>query len=97
MKTVQFKKWLCVLKFGQYSNGRTAIELKDSVSGSPVAVATVNVPDVYLEKDEVIIKDYSENEGMLDTLVEAGIVQPTGRKVKSGFVECEVCKLVKNN
>ncbi len=93
--TVQFKKWNCILVLGQYNNGRTAIQLKSSIDGSPVAVATINVPDVYLEKDEVIIKDYSENEGMLDTLVSHGIVEPTGRRVKSGFIECEVCKLVK--
>jgi hypothetical protein len=69
MKTVKFKKWDCVIVYAQYSNGRTAIQLKDDNDGSPVATATINVPDVYLEKDEVIIKDYSENEGMLDTLV----------------------------
>jgi len=94
MKTIQFKKWVCVLKFGQYHNGRTGIELVSEKDGSPVAVATVNIPDVYLDKDEVIIKNYSENEGMLDTLVNAKIVEPTGRKVHTGFVECDVCKLL---
>lgn len=94
-KTIQFKKWNCVLKLGKYDNNdRTAIQLINARDGSPVAVATVNIPDAPLEKDEVIIKNYSENEGMLDALVNAGIVQQTGKKVQSGFVDCDICKLL---
>ncbi len=92
---VQFKKWSCILLFDKYSNNdRTAIELVNEKDGSPVAIATVNIPDVYLEKDEVIIKNYSENNGMIDALIKSGVIEPTGRKVKTGFVECDVCKLL---
>ena len=59
----------------------------------PVATATVNLPDVPLGKNQVLIKNWSENEGMLDALVAAGVVKPTGETVRSGFVEVPVCEL----
>ena len=93
---IKFNQWDCLLlRSSVYGNGRTALVLIDYHDKEPVAVATVNLPHVPLAKDEVIIKDYSENEGMLQALVDAGIVKPTGRMVVSGFVAMEVCKLLK--
>jgi hypothetical protein len=77
-----------------YSNGRTAIELIDAEDNMPYAVATVNLPDVLLAENEVLIKDYSENEGVLDFLVHNKIVRDTGRGVQSGFVWIPVCELL---
>ncbi len=42
---------------------------------------------------EKCLKNWSENEGMLDALVAAGVVKPTGQTVRSGFVEVSVCEL----
>jgi hypothetical protein len=70
-----------------------ALELVDITDGELVAVATTNLPNVHLEEGEVIIKDYSENEGMLDFLLNNHIVERTGKKVNSGFVTMEICKL----
>jgi len=106
MKIVQFKQWNCQLKFEKYANNnRVCISLfnadpmiEDDIewpAGTvPIATATVNISDVTLVEDEVIIKDYSENKGMLNVLVEAGIVSKPDRYIKSGFVECPVCKLL---
>lgn len=80
---------------GQYGNGRTALELIDSTDGEPVMVATVNVPDIPLEENEVIIKDYSENEGVLDCLIKEGIVSKPKRHISTGFVLCPVVDLLK--
>jgi hypothetical protein len=38
-------------------------------------------------------QNYSECEGMLAALTEAGVVQPTGQTVRSGFVDVPVCEL----
>lgn len=66
----------------QYSQSdRLALTLIDTMDGSPVGVATINVPETNLKPNEVVIKDYSENEGLLDVLVSAGIVIPTGRVI----------------
>jgi len=95
--TVKFKNWNCILDFGNYRvNDRTAIELVDKVTHEPVATATVNIPEEDIEDDEVIIKDYSENEGMLDALMQAGVVSEPLRMVETGFVEVPVCKLLIN-
>lgn len=83
-----------VLKFRKYSNHRTAIELISVTDGYPVMVATVNVPDEILEDGEIIIKNYSENEGLLEFLQSNGIVGPTKRHVRSGWVLLPVVDLL---
>ena len=95
----KFNIWDCEIVKHKYSNGRTALQLVSAVDvddvykGEPIATATVNIPEMDLKENEVIIKDYSENEGMLEALVAAGIVVPTGRFVDSGFVTCPICIL----
>lgn len=78
---------------GKYSNGRQAIKLITE-EGEPYCMATVNVPALALANDEVIIKNYSENEGVLEVLSRAGIIKETGETVKMGFVECPIVKLL---
>lgn len=103
-KAVQFRNWLCTVSFAKYGNGRTAIRLMNAETLNddgfdyppntmPIATATVNIPDYPdLKDDEVIIKDYSENEGMLNALVNAGIVsKPFAR---AGFILAPVCRLL---
>lgn len=70
----------------KYENGRTAIQLNDATDGHPYAVASVNMPNVLLDDNEVLIKDYSENLGILDFLIKNNIVTPTPNGVDSGFV-----------
>lgn len=88
---VQFKQWECWLKVGYYSQGRVALVLGSDEG--PVATATVNVTNEPLADDEVCIKDYSENEGMVAALVEAGVVEAPHREVATGFVKVPVCRL----
>ena len=80
-----------------YSNGRPALELLNAEDGLPYATATVNLPDVLLADNEVLIKDYSENDGMLDFLVNNCIVYPTSRGVQSQHVWFPLCILRPEN
>jgi hypothetical protein len=82
------------LKWGTYKNGRKALELVDAFDGDPVCVATVNLPDVPLGEHETIIKDYSENEGVLKFLQANKIVGEVKRWVRTGFVECAVVDIL---
>jgi hypothetical protein len=75
-----------VIQLHKYENGRTAIQLIDATDGEPYAVASVNMPNVLLADNEVLIKDYSENLGILDFLIKNNIVTPTPNGVNSGFV-----------
>lgn len=92
---VRFKEWDCIVLVKQYPNKRTALQLIDAEDGSPVAMATVNLPAESIKQDEVIIKDYSENEGMLAALVGEGIISEPLRKIQQGFVELYVCRLLR--
>lgn len=97
MIKVKFKSWNCYVVFTRYrDNDRIAILLKDTSDSEPVATATINLPDVPLENDEVIIKDYSENEGMVECLAEAGIITSVVDWVKTGFVKAPICRLNTN-
>lgn len=81
------------LNFTKYKNGQTAIKLFDMTDGMPFATATVAVEDGLLKEGEVAIKDYSENEGILDTLITAGIVDYPHAFIQSSFVKVPICKL----
>ena len=83
---MKFKDWTCDIRKGTYPNGRTALKVYDADTGEPIATATVNLPDQPLPDNHVFIKNWSENEGILDSLVEANYIKPTGRRVNTGFV-----------
>jgi hypothetical protein len=91
---VKFKRWTGVIDKGEYGNGRVALSLVNPKNGEYIAVASVNVPEEKLAKDEVIIKNYSENQGILDVLVAAGIVSKPIRTVDVGMTTAPVCKIL---
>jgi len=80
------------LKRGKYANGNPSLQLYDAVEHYPYATCTVNIPG--LGSDEVAIKNYSENEGMLDFLVSEGIVDKPHREESSGYVTIPVCRFL---
>ena len=90
---VTFLNYNCVVLFERYRNNRIALTLVDEDNGEPVATATTNLPDISLDEDEVIIKNYSENEGILQVLIKANIVKSPERFVDAG--RFPVCRLVK--
>lgn len=97
--SIKFKNWDCEILKLRYPNNRPALQLVDAESFEPIATATVNVPDYDFdnldEKTHVLIKDYSENEGMLQALIEQKIVEDTGRRyLLSHFVFAPICKLL---
>ena len=59
---------------GTYGNGQTALLLRDAISGEPIAKATVAV-DFPPGPGLVVLKCWSENQGMAETLHSAGIIQ----------------------
>jgi len=80
----------------KYNNGRPAIELLEmdpEYGYTPYATASVNLPDVLLQPNEVLIKDYAENEGITKFLSKHNIVVPTNNWVRSGYVDIQVCIL----
>jgi hypothetical protein len=101
-RRVEFRGWACRVEQARYGGtDRIALQLTAVEDRSPVAgtegtarsaIATLHMPELFLAADEVVIKDYSENTGMLDLLVAAGVVSPPLRTVQSGFVTLFVCR-----
>lgn len=91
-KQVVFQQWTCYVHKTTYSSGgRIALYLTDKDSGSKVAMCTINAVNESLATKEIIVKDYSENEGMYKALLQAGIISPAKRYISSGFVQAPVC------
>ena len=79
---------------GEYANGQTSIQLIDQ-DGMPFMTASVAIDHEMVEvgPDDVIIKNYSENEGILPELFYAGIIEEPHRAFSYNFVTLYVCKL----
>lgn len=82
------------LVFGKYGDGSVAIQ-GTSLIGEPIFTATVALDEKPAEGC-VFLKDWSENQGISEALVKAGIVEMTGRKVPAGFCEALEAKLLVN-
>ena len=91
--TMKHMTGAALVRFATYGNGRTAIGLFDPETAEPLCVATVNLPEADLAEDHVFIKDWSENEGVLKSLVDQDLVVDTGGRVPTGYVSAALCLL----
>lgn len=95
MKQFEFKGYTLSVEMTRYAgNDRQAIQLIDTEDGYPYCIATVNMPDIDLGDTEVAIKNWSENEGVLEALQANGIVGPVKRRMPSGFVYVDIVDLL---
>jgi hypothetical protein len=94
MKTVIVNGTECILRKDTYVNGRVALLLYEKESGEPYTSLSVNLPDVKMAADEVAVKDWSENYGILDQMVEQGVVSKPLRYSWSGYVKIPICKIL---
>lgn len=77
MTTVKFRDYKGVVVKSRYMNNENlALILKDKMdmNGAPIATITVNTDEI-LPQDQAYVKDYSENEGMIKALEEAGLIK----------------------
>ena len=99
-KTVNFMGEELNVKLSKYANGQNAMQLVDQ-DGMPFMTASVaydsgvldEIYNIKLEKDSVIIKNYSENEGILEALIEAEIIDCEVLPFKVNYVTLFVAKL----
>jgi len=90
---VTFLGELCSVVFERHSDGSTCIQLFCE-DGEPMCRATVFVGGFPQSPGYVLVKNWSENAGILDVLVKAGIVEDTGMSVPTGYVRANICKLL---
>jgi hypothetical protein len=71
------------------AGGGLAVLLIDESDGMYFATASINVKGLNLSDDEFVFKTYSENEGLLEAMLAAGVIGLTGRSVDLG----PICRL----
>jgi len=85
--------------FGRYADGSTAIQAF-SEYGEPIAKATVCLAaqNELPLPGNVFIKDWEENEGVLESLVSSGIVSSPIREIAVGPYGCTAyeCKVLRD-
>ena len=87
------------VEYGNYAiNNSVSIQLmywdEEDKAEYPYMTASVYAEGVELEHDEIVIKDYSENEGVLALLVQHNVVSKPHGTVPLGFVFGDICQLV---
>jgi hypothetical protein len=94
MLWVKFNGEMYSLVFNRYmEDNSVAIQLLTN-EGLPGGTATVCLPEWKTREGHVWIKDHSENTGMADALVQAGVIELTGASVQQGFVSFPEAKLL---
>jgi len=70
----------------------TAIVLTDTEDDIPFCTATINT-DQEMPLNTVVIKNYSENRGILEALIEAGVIETPFMSQSVGNTTADVCIL----
>lgn len=93
MIKVKYNNHDCLLTLIEYADGHQGLKLIDAESEfqEPYLICSTNFEE--LEDDEVAIKNWSENEGMYQYLLEKNIITKNHRTIFSGFVIAPVCKI----
>lgn len=104
-KTVMFKDWECSVILAKYGNNAPAIQLIDAKDQEPVGTATVNIvagvthpafkTSDNLPENECYIKTWAENQGILEVLVDAGVLEFSGLLIPVGPYgsQAALCKI----
>lgn len=77
---------------GVYRDGSLAIEARETGDLTPFGVLTVYVEGTELNRNEILVKTWSENEEWTKGILDCGLFEDTGRRVKTGYVEAQVWK-----
>jgi hypothetical protein len=76
-KSFNFNGTEVYVKLSTYPDGNARLDLQDAKDGFPYATCSLSMPNVLLCDDEILVKNYSENQGMTDFLVKNNIVTLT--------------------
>lgn len=84
-----------VTRWTRYSNNdRLALLVVDKDDPEYEFTASLNFPNHPIPDGAIAVKDYSENEGMVETLVESGVIEPRPMfSIPSGFISAGVYRL----
>ncbi len=96
LKTIKFDNQELEIKFLKYQNDQIAIKLYDNGEPRLTATVCINVPDTpnyNLDDKDVVIKNYSENAGVLEALIANNIIEKPHAELPCNRVTLYVAKL----
>ena len=79
VKKVSFLVMNWKLEISTYPNWTNAINLTEAEEGKLTLTATAYIAGIKLAEDEAVLKNYAENNGIFEALVESGVIKPAGR------------------
>jgi hypothetical protein len=82
-----------LLKVDRYQNNDRICLSVYSPTGEALMKCTTNIPEVDLTWDLVAIKNYSENEGILECLIANNFISEPIQEIKNRYTEFPVCQL----
>ena len=80
------------LQISRYPNGQKRVRVHDCY-GEPIAELSLMSDDIDLAKDEVILKEDSENAGLIEDFMLSNLFTPTNRFVLIGAHLCPICQI----
>lgn len=87
----------CNVLIGRYGDNKIALQCVSN-DGEILITPTACMQETYnthcWPDNVTAIRDYSEYEGCLDSLIEAGIVVPTGRVLSAGYTTVTLVKVI---
>lgn len=91
---IHFRNHEYKIVYSKYvNNNRISISLIDPITYESYAIATVNLVNENLDYNEVAIKTWSENDGILKALIQNGIISEPHRVVNVGYTKAYICYL----
>jgi hypothetical protein len=75
-----------------YADGNTCLMAVSDI-GEPYGILSVNIPESEIHEDCVWIKDWSENEGILEALVDSKLVESLPVTRPCGYTSAQLVKL----
>jgi len=84
----KWKNWTGTIQASSYRHDNSEAWIFQTEDGEPIATLTVMLEDAGPPPPGCLyVKDWSENEGVLQALVEHGYVYDTGQRIPTGYVE----------
>ncbi len=86
----------CLLDWPKYKNKQQSLQIRTQYD-ELLMTASVCLPSIDVPTNHILIKDYSENTGILACLIENKVLTDTGVTIPSGFVQVNLCKLTEES
>lgn len=93
MKTIEFNDILYKIQFFKYRNGRNGFTLKN-INNNEWFSGTINLEKTPINENEVIVKSHDINAGLLECLVENGVIHKQAKAIVLGFNDVYICKIL---